>query len=253
MEKIELGKTGIMASRLGLGTVKFGRNQGIKYPQGFEIPNEVFLSELLSLAKSLGINMLDTAPSYGLSEERLGRLLNGQRDDWVIVGKVGEEFENGVSSYNFTADHAEMSLERSLKSLNTNYIDVLLIHSDGSDMDILQNDALIRKLNDFKAQGLAKAIGASTKTALGGIKALELMDVVMAMHTKDYTDEKPVLDYALNHRKGVILKKVFSSGHAQSTEDALDFAFSHKGASAAIIGTINPDHLRKNVDAFNSI
>lgn len=253
MNKIKLGSTNIEVSRLGLGTVKFGRNEGVKYPQGFEIPDEAALADLLTLAKSLGINTLDTAPAYGTSEERLGRLLAGQREDWVIIGKTGEEFKNGQSSYHFTPDHFKMSLERSLKRLNTDYIDALLIHSDGRDVEILGNDHLLKTLYEFKDQGLVKAIGASTKTVEGGIMACELLDIVMAMYTPDYTDEKAVLDYAHKNNKGVVLKKVFSSGHAASPAQSLAFAFGHPGVTSAIIGTINPDHLKANVAAVNAL
>ncbi|MEZ5813292.1 MAG: aldo/keto reductase [Alphaproteobacteria bacterium] len=279
MKKALLGDTGLEISPLGLGTVKFGRNQGVKYPHGFEIPDETALADLLALAKELGINMLDTAPAYGSSEERLGRLLTGQRGDWVIVGKAGEEFEEGESFYNFTPEHFEMSLERSLKRLNTDYIDVLMVHSDGHDVENL-SDALIAKMQDFKTRGMVRAIGASTKTAEGGIRALEHMDAVMAMYTADYRDEEPVLDYAAAHNKGVILKKALNSGHFSSlhppripsgaqelgpsgneTQDprlrgeyrvgeAFEFAFSHPGVTAAIVGTINPAHLRENVGAL---
>lgn len=248
-----LGQTGLSVSPLGLGTVKFGRNEGVKYPEGFEIPDEETLAGILNLAKDLGINMLDTAPAYGTSEERLGRLLSGQRDDWVIVGKAGEEFENGRSEYIFTPDHFEKSLERSLKRLGTDYIDVFLIHSDGNDMDILENDALIQKMHDFKAQGLIKAIGASTKTAEGGIKALELMDVAMVTYNPSYTDEKPVLDYAAQHGKGILLKKALASGHAASAEESFQFCFGQEGVSAAIVGTINPQHLKENVEIIRSV
>ena len=249
MDKRELGSTGLQISPLGLGTVKFGRNQGVKYPQGFELPDDSTLTELLALAKDLGINTLDTAPAYGTSEERLGKLLEGQRGDWVIIGKAGEEFENGESIYNFTPEHFEMSIERSLKRLNTDYIDVLLLHSDGNDLENLSDD-IIAKLQDFKQRGLVRAIGASTKTAEGGIRALEHMDVVMATYTADYKDEGPALDYAATHNKGVILKKVLSSGHNTNIDDAFKFAFSHPAVSAAIIGTINPDHLKQNVEAL---
>ncbi len=248
MDKVKLGNTGIEISPIGLGTVKFGRNQGVKYPESFDIPSDEELANLLKLAKSLGINMLDTAPAYGTSEARLGGLLSGQRKDWVIIGKAGEEFEGGKSLYNFTPDHFKRSLERSLKRLNTDYVDALLVHSDGSDMDILQNDALIKTMHEFKEQGLVRAIGASTKTAKGGVKALELMDVVMATYNPDYTDEKPVLDYALASNKGVILKKLLSSGHNTNIEDAMRFAFDHRGVSGAIIGTINPNHLKMNIE-----
>lgn len=253
MDKIQLGQTGLHVSRLGLGTVKFGRNEGVKYPTSFEIPPDETLADILTLAKSLGINMLDTAPAYGRSEETLGRLLIGQRQDWVIIGKAGEEFENGQSSYNFTSYHIKISLERSLKRLHTDYLDVLLLHSDGHDLDILNNAPLIQTMHDLKSQGLVKAIGASTKTAAGGIKALELMDVVMATYTPDYKDEKPILDYAALHNKGVILKKLLASGHNSNIAQAMRHAFTHPGTSAAIIGTINPLHLKENVRTYESL
>ena len=70
----------------------------------------------------------------------------------------------------------------------------------------------------------------------------------MASYNPDYTDEKPVLDYAAEHNKGVFLKKVLSSGHTNDTGKAFDFALSHDGVSCAVVGTINPDHLRSNVE-----
>lgn len=243
-----LGDTGLIVSPLGLGTVKFGRNQGVKYPSAFELPDDAALVNLLSLAKDLGINTLDTAPAYGTSEERLGTLLDGQREDWVIVGKAGEEFDNGASSYHFTPAHFEMSLERSLKRLKTDYLDVLMLHSDGDDLANLSDD-IIDCMQSFKARGLVRAIGASTKTAEGGLRALQSMDVVMAMYTADYTDELAALDYAAAHDKGVILKKVLSSGHNTNIEDAFRFALSHAGVSSIIAGTINPEHLQENVAA----
>ncbi len=249
MQKRTLGSTGIEVSALGLGTTKFGRNVGVKYPQGFEIPSEEHLANLLSVAKGFGINVLDTAPAYGTSEERLGRLLKGQREDWVIIGKIGEEFEDGHSLYHFTPDHFKTSLERSLKRLQTDYIDVLLIHSDGRDLEILNDDALIRTLEGFKEQGLVRAIGISSKTVEGGLRGLEMMDVVMASYNPDYTDEEPVLDYAAAHNKGVVLKKVLSSGHAGSVEEALKFSLGHAGVTSAIVGTINFEHLKENVRA----
>jgi aryl-alcohol dehydrogenase-like predicted oxidoreductase len=252
MDLRPLGNTGIDISPLGLGTVKFGRNQGVKYPSGFEIPEEGDLAALLSLAKELGINLLDTAPAYGTSEERLGRLLKGQREDWVIVGKAGEDFENGHSVYNFTPEHFEMSLTRSLKRLQTEYLDVFLIHSDGNDLPNL-SDELISAMQDFKTRGLVRAIGASTKTPEGGIRALESMDVVMATYTPAYDDEKPILDHAAAHGKGVLLKKLLSSGHTADVEEAFAHAFAHPGTSAAIIGTINPEHLRENVSILTQV
>ncbi|MCC7304641.1 MAG: aldo/keto reductase [Alphaproteobacteria bacterium] len=252
MDKIELGQTGILVSRLGLGTVKFGRNEGVKYPQAFDLPEDYTLLHLLSVAKELGINVLDTAPAYGLAEERLGKLLQGQRHEWVIASKAGEEFENGKSSYNFTPDHFSISLERSLKRLQTDYLDVLLIHSDGNDLKILSDEKLLAKLGDFKKQGMVRAVGASTKTVEGGLKVAELLDVVMCTYNPAHTEEKPVLDYAAQNKKGILLKKALQSGHSTDIPAVMDFAFSHPAVSSVITGTINPEHLRQNVQAARS-
>ncbi len=249
MDKRQIGKTGVSLSALGLGTVKFGRNEGVKYPSSFELPDETELQRLLFHAQELGITTLDTSPAYGSSEERLGRLLKGRRQDWTIIGKAGEDFESGRSRFNFTPEHFVKSLERSLKRLQTDYLDVLLIHSDGSDTQILSNDKLMNKLQDFKKTGLVKAIGASTKTVEGGIKALDLLDVVMATYTQDYTDEKAVLDHAALSNKNIILKKPLSSGRASNIDAAMQFAFSHPGVDSVIAGTINPNHLKENADA----
>ena len=246
MKHRPLGQTGITLSPLGLGTVKFGRNEGVKYPEQFEIPDEAFLANLLTLAHENGINLLDTAPAYGASEERLGRLLQGQRADWIICGKAGEDFEDGQSVYNFTPDHFKRSLERSLQNLQTDYIDIFLIHSDGNDLDNL-SDALVATMHDFKAQGLVRAVGASTKTMDGGLRALETMDTVMATYNLDYRDEEAVLNKAEERGKGVLLKKALASGHAGNPAEALQFALSHPAVTSAIVGTINPDHLLANL------
>ncbi|MEM7679744.1 MAG: aldo/keto reductase [Pseudomonadota bacterium] len=253
MDQRIIASTNISVSPLGLGTVKFGRNESVKYPEGFELPSDEQIVELLTLAQHLGINMLDTAPAYGLSETRLGRLMPGKRSDWVIIGKAGEEFRDGQSYFDFTAARVEMSVERSLERLNTNYLDALLLHSDGRDVEILSDDILIQKLHDLKTQGLVKAIGASTKTVEGGKMALDLLDTAMVTYNPEHTEELPVLDYALEQGKSVLLKKVFSSGHNASPEECLKLALSHPAVASAIVGTINPKHLTDNVTAAKNL
>ncbi|MGB5762784.1 MAG: aldo/keto reductase, partial [Sedimenticolaceae bacterium] len=140
MDLRPLGSTGIQVSPLGLGTVKLGRNQQVKYPSAFKLPDDRQVIELLDLARELGINLLDTAPAYGSSQERLGRLLGAGRRDWVIVSKVGEIFENGESRFDFGFDHTIATVEQSLRTLRTEYLDCVLIHSDGDDLRILQQE-----------------------------------------------------------------------------------------------------------------
>jgi len=258
MKLRNLGATGIQVSPLGLGTVKIGRDQQVKYPTGFKIPDDKAVIELFELAQELGINTLDTAPSYGNSEERLGRLLP-HREEWVIVGKVGEEFIGGHSHFDFSFDTTVATVERSLKRLNRDFIDVVLVHSDGNDMDIIQNEAVCDALQELKHRGLIKAVGMSTKTVEGGLWCVENMDVVMATYNPVYTDELPVLERALELNKGVVIKKGLQSGHADSAEGgggiegAFRFLFEQAAVNSVIVGTINPAHLRANAEIVTAI
>lgn len=249
-----LAGTGIAVSALGLGTVKFGRNQGVKYPQGFDLPSDQAVRELLALAFDLGINLLDTAPAYGLSEERLGRLLPHSRHDWVIATKVGESFAGGQSHFDFSAAGTRRSVENSLRLLRTDYLDAVLIHSDGDDVRILREEAVLDTLLQLRQAGCVRAVGISAKTAAGGLLALDLgCDVVMATCNPSYTDELPVLEAAARQGKAILVKKAFASGHLDKlgvcnpVEHALSFIFAQPGVTSVVLGTINPQHLRENV------
>ena len=173
-----LAGTDLTVSALGLGTVKLGRNEQVKYPTAFTLPDDKAVRDLLALARELGINLLDTAPAYGTSEARLGQLLE-RRQDWVLCTKVGEEFENGASRFDFSAAHTRASIERSLQRLRTDHLDLVLIHSDGNDEAILHDGACVDMLRRCQREGLLRYIGMSTKTIAGGIEAVEQLDVVM--------------------------------------------------------------------------
>ena len=258
MLKRALGSTGIDVSILGLGTVKIGRNQQVKYPEGFELPDDKTVIELFELAQSLGINFIDTAPAYGSSEQRLGELLP-DRHDWVIVTKVGEIFENAQSRFDFSFEHTVESVEQSLRKLKRDVIDVVLVHSDGDDMRIIRDEPVFEALEKLKDKGLIKAYGMSSKTVEGGRWVVENCDVVMATANLDYDEERPVLELAEKLNKGVIIKKGLQSGHADSASggSGVNAAFEHilslPGVSSMIVGTINPAHLKGNVDMVNLI
>jgi len=247
-----LGSSGIDVSPLGLGTVKIGRNEQVKYPQGFDIPDDARVSELLNLAWELGINFIDTAPAYGSSEQRLGQLLP-HADDWVIMTKVGEIFENGQSSFDFSAEHTRQSVENSLQKLRRDVIDIVLVHSDGNDMDIIHNEAALETLDKMKQAGSIRAYGMSTKTMEGGCWIVEHADVVMATFNLETDAELPVIERAHELNKGVVIKKGLQSGHADSVEDAFRHVLTQAGVSSMIVGTIDPDHLRSNVETCNRV
>lgn len=256
MELRDLGSTGIRVSPLGLGTVKFGRNQQVKYPTQFELPNDAQVRVLLDLAADLGINLLDTAPAYGTSMERLGKLLPGPRERWVIVSKTGEVFENGRSRFDYGYEHTVRCVEDSLRILKMDYLDAVLIHSDGDDLRILEHEPVLDALRDLKARGLIRAHGMSSKTLEGGLRSVAEMDLVMATCNPAYRDEIPVLQAAAREGKGVLIKKGLQSGHVSGPEgvhEALRFIFSQPGVSSLVVGTLNPDHLKGNVAVLESV
>ncbi len=264
LPQTQLGKTDLRVSRLGLGTVKLGRNQSVKYPDAFELPSDDEARALLHTARDLGINLLDTAPAYGVSEERLGYLLRGSRKDWVICTKAGEEFSpnydgNGSSNFNFEPDAIRLSVERSLRRLRTDYLDIVLIHSDGDDSRTIHHHQVLHTLAKLKQQGWIRAFGMSTKTHEGSMICAQEADVVMTTFDPTQDSDRELMQHFARHKTGVLLKKIFNSGHLlkedqgeSSThaiiEQQMKVIFAQSAVNSAIIGTLNCQHLRSNVE-----
>ena len=251
-----IAETGLAVSPLGLGTVKLGRTAGVKYPDSFKIPDDVQTLKLLSEASDLGINLIDTAPSYGNSEQRLGQLLPKLNREWVIATKVGELFNADIaqSHYNFTAEFIKQSVVQSLKNLRRDVLDIVLIHSDGNDQHIIQHLGVLEILNDLKQQGLIRATGMSTKTVNGGLLAIQQSDIAMVMHNSGYQDEQAVLDQAATSNKAVFIKKALNSGHLASSSSvtdpvqaSFDSIYQNPAVTSIVIGTITLSHLTSNV------
>lgn len=258
MELRPLGSTGLAVSPIGLGTVKFGRNQQVKYPRGFALPDDRSLRDLLACARELGINLLDTAPAYGSAEERLGRLLDDPAA-WVLVTKVGEVFEDGRSRFDFSAVATRASVERSLRRLRRDVLDVVLVHSHGDDLRIAEHEQVFGELARLQQQGLVRAFGLSGKTVAGGLWSVAHCDVVMATLNPAETGERPVFEAAAERHKGALVKKALQSGHADVTaggggiEPALRLALNQRGVSSVVLGTLSPAHLRHNVQVAEDV
>ncbi|MDF1851538.1 MAG: aldo/keto reductase [Verrucomicrobiales bacterium] len=261
MRQRPLAQTSFTVSSLGLGTVKLGRNQQVKYPKDFDLPTDAEFLSLLDLAQQQGINFLDTAPAYGTSEERLGKLLGSRREDWVIMSKAGEDFVDGESVFDFSPSAIRESVERSLRRLDTDRVECLLLHSDGNDLEILNHSGAVEELFALKEEGKILAHGISTKTVSGGQRAIELgLDSVMVTYNPWHTEEEAVLDTAEESGTSVFLKKSLGSGwfgkeepDEDPVEKSLRFVFSHPAATSAIIGTINPKHLVENCEAIKRV
>jgi aryl-alcohol dehydrogenase-like predicted oxidoreductase len=263
-----LGETGMMVSALGLGTVKLGRNEGVKYPAPFDLPADAEVAGLLSCAAELGINLIDTAPAYGSSEERLGAVMGanawfGGRDRWIVSTKAGEEFAGGKSVFDFSGAAIQKSVERSLARLRTDRLDVVLLHSDGRDGWIAQHSGALAALERLSRAGKIRAYGISVKTVEP--EAVTLIPkgraVVMVTYNTAETDGARMIRIAADAGAGVLVKKALGSGHAMAAgarksergadpvEASLRFVFAEPGASSVMVGTINPAHLKHNVEA----
>ncbi|MEQ9071971.1 MAG: aldo/keto reductase, partial [Gimesia chilikensis] len=149
MQYRPLGNTGASISALGFGAFKIGRNQQIKYSQAYDLPDDATTETLLNSILDLGINHIDTAPAYGISEERIGRFLSHRRTEFLLSTKIGETLENGQSNYDYSRASLTASLERSLQRLKTDVLDMVLIHSNGDDQKILNESDTVEVLQSF--------------------------------------------------------------------------------------------------------
>lgn len=255
-----IATTECKVSTFGLGTVKFGRNFNVKYPNSFALPDDKTITNLLAIAKDHGVNLLDTAPAYGSSEERLGALLKSQRHHWLISTKVGETWSEKGSRFDFSGSAVEASIASSLKKLATDYLDIVLVHSDGSDEKIVKELDTLAVLEKLKSKGIIRCFGISTKTVIGGMLAIECCDLAMVTYNLTQQSEKPVLDHAVELNKGIFVKKALDSGNKPQhldrkvwLQESLGFVLGHPAVTSVIMGTINPQHLIENLETIDQI
>lgn len=253
-----LGQTGLDISAISLGTVKIGRNQGVKYPQAFDLPDDGAVLDLLDAAHQAGINLIDTAPAYGTSEQRLGELLPRVADgrDFLVGTKAGEIFRDGKSCFDFTPEAIRASVERSANRLRRETLDMVLVHSDGNDLEALAAGSL-DALKQCKSAGMIRCCGFSGKTVAGGIAALEAgADVVMVTHNLAYDGEGAVIERARELNRGVLIKKALNSGHLSDQPNAAELSIRHSlatpGVTSLVIGTLSIDRLQQNAAAASS-
>lgn len=245
MQTRALGQTGLSVGPLGFGAFKIGRNQKAKYPAQYKLPDDAEVERLLGGLLDMGVRYIDTAPAYGISEERIGRAIGHRRGEFVLSTKVGETFEDGCSTYDFSAAGVRSSVERSLKRLRTDVLDVVFIHSDGRDLEILNETAAVETLADLKANGLIRAIGLSGKTVEGARAASAWADVLMVEYHLQDASHADVMAEAADKGIGIVVKKGLSSGHLPPGE-AIRFVLGNRHVDSLIVGGLNLDHMRAN-------
>jgi aryl-alcohol dehydrogenase-like predicted oxidoreductase len=241
-----LGSTPFHLSPIGFGAFKIGRNEKIKYDRPYDLPDEAQVEQLLNGVLDLGINYIDTAPAYGLSEQRIGRLLSVRNDEFIVSTKVGETFEAGESTYDFSEKAIRYSVQRSRERLQRDVLDIVFIHSDGRDMEILERTDAVATLHALRDEGVVRAIGFSGKTVDGAHCALNWADAIMVEYHMHDRSHEAVIAEAAQRGVGVVVKKGLASGRLPAA-DAIGFVLDNPGVTSLIIGGLNLAHVRSNL------
>lgn len=172
MEYVKLGKSGLDVSRICLGCMSFGDPNTWVHSW---VLNEEESRKIIKKAIDLGINFFDTANVYGLgaSEEILGRALNdfAKREDIVLATKVSQPMRDTPNGQGLSRKAIMSELDASLKRLNTDYIDLLVIHRWDYETPI---EETMRALNDLVSMGKVRYIGASSMHAWQFLKAQQV-------------------------------------------------------------------------------
>lgn len=210
MEKVRLGKTNLYVHPVGLGANAVG---------GHNIhPNldEAEGKEVVRVAIENGINFIDTAYIYGLgrSEELIGEVIQelGNRSELVIATKVGPKMVNGQRVMDNSPSFLKAEVEKSLRRLKTDYIDLLYIHFP--DEHTPKNEA-IGALKELKDEGKIRAIGVSnfSLAQLQEANQDSYVDVYQGHYNLIHREaEKELFPYVLEHNIAFIPYFPLASG-----------------------------------------
>jgi len=207
LEKIRLGKTNMLVSRLGFGGIPIQR---------------LTEDEAVNVVKrclDLGITFIDTANAYTTSEERIGKAISGRREELIIATKSLSRKREGVEK------HLKLSLER----LNVEYIDLYQFHgiSDFNSLDmVLGPNGPIAVVERAKDMGLVKHIGITSHQIDVAKKAVassrfETIMFPFNFVTSEAADE--LLPLVREHNVGFIVMKPLAGGMIDNAEIAFKY------------------------------
>lgn len=171
MEKRRIGRLGIEVSAMGLGCWAIGGQFYFEgKPDGYGQVDDEESIRAIQQALDLGINFFDTSDAYGVghSEKLIGRALAGRRDQAVIAtkfGYFGSQDTKTLHGVNLSPDYIERACDASLKRLNTDYIDLYLLHV--WEVSISELNSIGDTLDRLVAKGKIRSYGWSTDL-LGG-------------------------------------------------------------------------------------
>jgi len=276
-----LGRTGADVTILGYGAMELRGG-----PRGPEIGDED-AGRLLNAVLDGGINLIDTSPDYGGSEELIGRCIGRRRDEFFLASKCGclIELPAGVPPpypHDYSPANVRADVEQSLRRLRTDRLDLVQVHMSPSKATLEENHT-VETLKTLQDQGKVRFIGMSgILPNLPEHIAMNVFDVFQIPYSAVQRDHEDLITAAaagagtlirggaargaasedknwrtgpLSQQPGVGQRNWASSGIEDLIKDAgltnmefmLRFTLSHPGLSSTIVGTANPAHLAANI------
>tara|TARA_Y100000588_G_scaffold370257_1_gene440192 strand:- start:5019 stop:5930 length:912 start_codon:yes stop_codon:yes gene_type:complete len=275
MERIPFGNTGLKVTRLGVGLAEIG---------DFDLSSDDLKTgeTLLNSALDAGINLLDTSACYGNSEEVIGRTVAHRRNEYILASKCGH-VTGGYQGAEWTAETVEHSIDRSLKRLRTDHIDLMQLHSCG--VDVMDKGEVVDALDKAKDSGKIRFVSYSgdNEEAMRAVESGRFDTLQTSLNIVDqHGRTKGLLKNASDRGMGIIIKrpiansvwradssktsysdeyferaqKMAAQGPIENEPDdrittSLRFVFSHPEPHTIIVGTGNPKHMNHNINIVN--
>ena len=209
-----LGNTGLTVSEVSFGTVELGLDYGIPAPGDFGRPTAREAMRMLHEAADLGINLFDTAPTYGESEGLLGQALGG-RVDCLFATKVAIPSCNNGDPLTGSALHQSVkdSLIHSLRSLHRDVLDIVQIHN--ATVEVFESEEWRQVVMSTRGEGSVRVWGASVYTeeeALAAIHSGICQIIQVPYNLLDQQMATRVLPLAAQAGVGVMVRSAFLKG-----------------------------------------
>ena len=234
MEYRTLGKSGLKISRLGLGGIPIQRIDATGA--------RALTADLISA----GVNFIDTARGYTVSEEYLGFALEGVRDRFVLATK----------SMARTAEAMAKDIDISLKNLRTDYIDLYQIHNPGeSDLEqVMAPGGALEALLEAKRNGKIGHIGITLHSVDLFRRAVDLpwVETIMFPYNIVETQGEELISVCAERGIGFICMKPLAGGAIEDAEIALRFITSNPDVTVIIPGMATSEEIAQNVAAVSS-
>ena len=231
MEKMKLGRTGLVVSRLGFGGIPIQRD------------TEEDAISVIKRCLDLGITYIDTANGYTTSEERIGKAVAGRRDKVVIATKTGAR----------TREDAEKHLALSLKRLQTDYIDIYQFHGVNNTKHleaVLEPNGLLAFAEEAKMAGKVRHIGITSHQMDIAKKAIATDKFETIMFPFNVvTDEAAaqLLPLARQHDVGFIAMKPLAGGMLDNARICFKYLFQYHDV-LSIPGIEKPQEIEEIVE-----